>query len=64
MRSHRWTTAVGVFLMGVGSILSAFANSPVDLYLSVGLVCGEENMDNLVLIEFVLRTHPNVIFKF
>ena len=37
LRSHRWTIMVGIFLMGVGSILSAFANSPADLYLSVGL---------------------------
>jgi hypothetical protein len=40
MRSHRWTATAGIFLMGVGSILSAFANSPVDLYLTVGLVIG------------------------
>ena len=40
MRSYRWTTAVGIILMGVGSILSAFAKSAVDLYLSVGLVIG------------------------
>ena len=26
--------------MGVGSILSAFANSAIDLYLSVGLIIG------------------------
>jgi hypothetical protein len=40
MQSHRWTTMVGIVLMGVGSILSAFANSPADLYLSVGLIIG------------------------
>lgn len=40
MQSHRWTTSVGVLLMGTGAILSAFSKSSVDLYLSVGLVAG------------------------
>ena len=40
MRSHRWTTSVGIFLMGTGAILSSFAQSNSDIYLSVGLLSG------------------------
>jgi MFS family permease len=40
MQSHRWTTSVGIFLMGAGAILSSFAKTGVDLYLSVGVVAG------------------------
>jgi hypothetical protein len=40
MQSHRWTTTVGIFLMGSGSILSAFANTPTDIFLAVGLIIG------------------------
>ena len=38
MRSHRWATLCGVFLASVGLALSAFARSPIDLYLSIGLI--------------------------
>ena len=40
MQSHRWTTSIGIFLMGCGTILSSFANSSVDIFLSVGLISG------------------------
>ena len=41
MRSHRWTCSVGIFLMGVGVILSSFAKTSIDLYLSSGLIAGK-----------------------
>ena len=40
MLSHRWTTSIGIFLMGSGTILSSFAKSSVDIFLSVGLISG------------------------
>ena len=40
MLSHRLTTSIGIFLMGSGTILSSFAKSSVDIFLSVGLISG------------------------
>ena len=40
MQSHRWTTSIGIFLMGSGTILSSFAKTNVDIFLSVGLISG------------------------
>ena len=41
MQSHRWTTSIGIFLMGTGAILSSFSQSSIDLYISVGLIAGK-----------------------
>ena len=41
MQSHRWTCSIGVFLMGIGVILSSFAKTSTDLYLSCGLIAGK-----------------------
>jgi len=56
MQSHRWTCSIGVSLMGIGVILSSFAKTSTDLYLSSGLIagCGQGLIMNtciLILVE-------------
>ena len=40
MQTHRMTTSIGIFLMGSGTILSSFAKTSTDIFLSVGLISG------------------------
>ena len=41
MQTHRMTTSIGIFLMGSGTILSSFAKTSTDIFLSVGLISGK-----------------------
>ena len=52
MQSHRWTCSIGVSLMGIGVILSSFAKTSTDLYLSSGLIAGKKLYISFLLILF------------